>query len=87
MRPPSHRNVDDPQPEVCDLCGLTIGGSHLQISDVEGLRGANVCDAHQSCRMRSRPSYKDKLQNRGQYPTIGNSRVFLPGAKADWDTG
>jgi len=84
--PPSHRSVDDPQPEVCDLCGLTIGGAHLQLSDVQGLRGAHVCDAHDSCRMRSKPSYQDNNRVRGQFHSIGSSRVYPPGAKADWNT-
>lgn len=84
--PPSHRSVDDPQPEVCDLCGLTIGGAHLQPADVEGLRGAYVCDAHRSCRMRSAPSYRDQVRTRPQYHSVGNSRIFPAGAKAYWNT-
>lgn len=81
--PPSHRNTDDPQPEVCDLCGLTIGGAHLFISDAEGLEGAAVCDAHQSCRMRHR--MMPRLEDASPVQSLGGSRIFPPGAKANWN--
>ena len=40
--PPTVRSLDDPQPEWCDLCGTMVGGSHLKLSEVEGLRGMYI---------------------------------------------
>ena len=84
--PPTHRNLQDAQPEWCDLCGLRVGGAHLTLSDVEGLRGFQVCDVHDSCRMRNKISYRDRRRWKArEHSVIGNSRVYPPGAAAFWN--
>lgn len=39
---PSHRNPDDPQPEVCQVTGHIVASKDLVISNVQGLRGVAV---------------------------------------------
>lgn len=81
------RNTEEPQPECCALCGLAVGGAHLQACDVEGLRGQRVCDVTEGCRrFRNSPSYAD-IQQISPAPgaTIGDSRVYEPGAAAWWE--
>lgn len=57
---PSHRNPDEIQPEVCDLCGNLVGHQHLLDSQVEGLRGYAICDLHRfERRARVTPSFRD----------------------------
>lgn len=57
---PSHRNPEDLQPEVCELCGGLIGHVHLLETDVEGLRGYKVCDRHSfEATARVTPSLQD----------------------------
>jgi len=59
---PSHRNPADLQPEVCDLCGSSVGHLHLLEADVEGLRGFKICDLHKfERRARVTPSLNDLL--------------------------
>jgi len=79
--PPSHRSVEDPQPEVCDLCGLMVGGAHLATSEVEGLEGYRICDVTPGCRaFRSSPTFNDRRRTSGRVSgTIGSSRVFEAG--------
>ncbi len=87
--PPSHRNVDEPQPECCDLCGMHVPGSHLMLAEVEGLRGYYVCDLQDGCRkFRSALSYKDRRRfNAREHSSIGSSRVYPSGSDTEWDTG
>mgnify|MGYP000076406239 CR=1 FL=1 len=87
--PPSPRNLDEPQPEVCDLCGLHVGGAHLLIADTEGVRGYAVCDVQTGCGIwRSAISYNDRRRyNAREHSTIGDSRIFPPGGDTEWDTG
>lgn len=57
---PSHRNPNDIQPEVCDLCGALVGHEHLREVDVEGLRGLKICDLHPfERRTVTAPSFRD----------------------------
>ncbi len=79
--PPSHRNVEEPQPEVCDLCGLLVGGSHLITSTVEGLEGRRICDVTPGCRdFREAMTFNDRRRLNGKLSgTIGSSRVFEAG--------
>lgn len=87
--PPSHRSVDEPQPEVCDLCGLLVGGRHLAVSDVEGLRGARICDVTPGCRaFRNAHGFRDRTRELGPVTsTLGSSRLFEPGAEPWWRSG
>ncbi len=82
---PTHRNPDEPQPEVCGVCGLHVGGAHLRDADTAGLRGVRVCDVTPGCReFGTRLSYRDRRQNNPQqHGVIGQGRVFLPGS-VDW---
>jgi hypothetical protein len=84
--PPSHRNVDEPQPEVCDLCGLLVGGNRLITADVEGLRGRRICVVTPGCReFRSALSFRDRQRGNGRLSgTTGSSRIFEPGAEPWW---
>ena len=87
--PPSHRNLNEPQPEVCDLCGLLVGGRHLAVSDVEGLRGARVCDVTPGCRaLRNARGYRDRKREMGDLTgaigTTGGARIYEPGAEPWW---
>jgi hypothetical protein len=83
--PPSHRSVDDPQPEFCELCGLKVGGGHLKMSEVEGLEGLLICDVTPSCRiMRSAFTHHDRMREQVIEPVIGQSRVFPPGDE-NWE--
>jgi len=84
--PPSHRSVDEPQPEVCDLCGLQVGGAHLVTSDVEGLAGYRICDVTPGCRrFRTEQGFRDRKKASGPLPeSIGSSRVFEAGAEPWW---
>ena len=60
--PPSHRNVDDPQPEVCEWSGIIVGGRHLLTADVEGVRGFRISDATKFlASARQRLAYRDDL--------------------------
>ena len=57
---PSHRSTLEVQPEVCDFCGVMVGAERLVICDVQGFRGAAVCDTHPWERIaRFSPSYND----------------------------
>lgn len=84
---PSHRNPNDIQPEVCDLCGNLIGHRHLIEADVEGLRGQAICDIHsferrarvtpgrQDLRRSSRLPYAPEVGQR--LPPVGGDLWFL----------
>lgn len=86
--PPSHRNVDEPQPEVCDVSGAIVPGSDLITSDVEGLRGARVSSSTPFlAAARLRMSYRDRVRLTDRRAnTIGQSRVFEAGAGVWWAT-
>lgn len=77
---PSHRNADEPQPEVCSLCGTIVGGSHLQLTQAEGLQGMYICDVTEGCRRFRRLSGRDirRLSPRPS-ASIGDSRVYPAG--------
>jgi hypothetical protein len=73
---PSHRNPDDLQPEVCQLCGSYVGQVHLHVSDVEGLRGYRICDLHRMERQhRVRPSYNDMRRDVPPLPVPDVARL------------
>lgn len=83
--PPSHRSVDDPQPEVCDLCGLQVGGAHLVTSEVEGLAGYRICDVTPGCRrFRSAVGFRDRKRETPPPEGIGSSRVYEAGSQPWW---
>lgn len=76
---PSHRLEREPQPEVCAVCGTTVGAVHLElVTDVQGLRGFYVCDVTPGCRrFRDNPTYHDERQVHPRpSSTIGDSRVY-----------
>jgi hypothetical protein len=81
---PSHRSEDEPQPEVCGLCGTIVPAHTLRLCDVEGLRGHYVCDVTPGCRrFRASPSWNDRRQLTPRpSTTIGDSRVY-PAATID----
>lgn len=82
--PPSHRDTRAPQPEFCELCGLTVPGHELVESDVEGLRGYRICP-HCHDGMRDRPSYQDRRRlNPVDYDVIGTGRVYPPGGTREF---
>ncbi len=83
--PPSHRNTDDEQPEVCEVCGLLVGGRHLRTQHIEGLEGREVCQYHP---WRDKITYEDIRQmHPGVLVTkLGESRVYEPGAEPWWWT-
>lgn len=75
---PSHRNPNDLQPEVCELCGMLIGHEHLVDADVEGLRGFRICDSHQfERRARVTPSWRD-IQAMSTPPEAPDAGQRLP---------
>lgn len=76
----SHRNPDEPQMEVCQLCGLHVGGAHLREAVGRGIEGLMVCDVTEGCkRMRSIPDRRGTAPHAG----IGQSPVYPHGAP-DW---
>lgn len=83
--PPSHRNVDELQPEVCDLCGLLVGGAHLTSITIGPLAGRTVCDVTNSCvRYQEVPqSFLRDLQGHQDWHT--DSRYYDTGAPSWWD--
>lgn len=85
--PPSHRNTDEVQPELCDICGNEVGGHRLVQSEVEGLRGLFVCDTGMCAQFRSALTYNDRRRFSDQEHTyIGQSRVYPAGASKKFDT-
>jgi hypothetical protein len=89
--PPSHRKVhfertlDGLQPEVCDLCGLLVGGAHLFTITLGPLSGRSVCDVTKSC-LRYRPIPKSVLRDiHGHEDWHTDSRYFETGAPRWWD--
>jgi hypothetical protein len=83
--PPTHRNRLDPQPEVCDVCGLLVGGAELRTEFIEGLEGRQVCYIHP---WRHKLTYEDIRQMHPGVPImkIGHSRVYEPGSEPWWYT-
>lgn len=82
---PSHRNTNDEQPEVCELCGSLVGRDHLRVAQVEGLQGRRVCDLHPFERDTVyRPSDNDyrRLMPAVQAPEAGQ-RLWPFGAELD----
>lgn len=57
---PSHRDPDQFQTEVCELCGALVERSALMEVDIEGLRGYAICNKHpHEAKTRNKPSYRD----------------------------
>lgn len=82
---PSHRNPNDLQPEVCDLCGAKVGRAHLIEPDVEGLRGYAVCDLHRFERVaRVTPSLNDYKRINPPLPVPDEARLPPFGDDAWW---
>lgn len=82
--PPSHRSVDEPQPEWCALCGLRVGGRHIEIATAEGIEGQPVCDVTPSCR-ELRHALSGEQRRGRSFPALGNERVFTPGASQPFE--
>ena len=58
--PPSHRNPELPQPEVCQVTGDLTHSRDLIVADVEGLRGAHIGSTYPwLAKARVRPSWND----------------------------
>lgn len=84
---PSHRNPNELQPEVCELCGSLVGHQHLMDVDVEGLRGYKVCDLHRFERIaRVTPSLNDYRVMNPPVPSPDVARQ-QPIGGAIWFTG
>lgn len=80
--PPSHWDVDKPQPEICQVCGSLVEGELLEVATVDGIRGLRVCNTTRSCRMRHSTSWRERFREQPERSsTIGNSRVYPPGAE------
>lgn len=81
---PTHRSVDEPQPEICELCGTRVGGQHLLLVETEGLRGRYICDVTDGCLRFRRLSGRDvrRLTPRPT-ATIGESRLY-PASQDTW---
>lgn len=82
---PSHRNPEDLQPEVCDLCGAKVGHQHLIDSDIVGLQGFKICGLHSfERRARVTPSYDD-YRREGSLPfAVDTARLEPIGGLAWW---
>jgi hypothetical protein len=81
---PSHRSVDEPQPEICELCGTRVPGRRLTLVETEGLRGRYICDVTPGCVRFRQLSGRDKRRLTPRPTgTIGESRVY-PAAQEDW---
>ncbi len=76
--PPSHRDANRPQPEICPLCGTIAPADTFLQADVEGLRGWYLCGVTEGCRhFRTAMSWKDRRRvNPREHSYIGNSRVY-----------
>ncbi len=76
--PPSHRDLDELQPEVCYICGAYMGAQRMKLSHIEGIEGLPICDLHE---WRDMPTI---LIHQEQTPEIlhgiGGVRVYPPGA-------
>lgn len=83
--PPTHRRGEDPQPEVCQLCGLQVGGAHLREVGLPDGRSGVVCDVTKTCRMYSRPSRHDLLIEPPDLPDP-TPPIYPHGAPQKWAT-
>ena len=82
---PTHRKRTDPQPEVCEVCGLLVGGVHLRTEFIEGLEGVEICQYH---KWRHRLTYEDIRQRHPGVPImkLSHSRIYEPGQEPWWYT-
>lgn len=83
---PNLRNPKEPQIEYCDLCGSQVSAQRLIQAEVQGLRGARICDLHPAERLhRINPSFDDMggLSN----VAIPAQPDLLPHAGTDWSGG
>lgn len=86
--PPSHRKVDELQPEVCDTCGLLVGGAHLLRVDDGPLSGRTVCDVTDDCRrIHSQVPQSWLRDKQGHEDWHTDSRYYDTGAPSWWDPG
>lgn len=80
---PTHRNVNEPEPKYCALCGLKVGGNHIQRATSQGLRGFPICDVTPGCRKwRHAITWRDRFERGQKQPVIGQAKnpVYTPGA-------
>src|SRR5262245_41480006 len=82
--PPSHRDTRAPQPEVCDLCGLSVPAHQLVESDCEGLRGLHVCPFCHHAMPDRLSHHEPRRLNPIDYDVIGTGRVYPPGATQEF---
>ncbi len=79
--PPSHRGLDEVQPESCYVCGLYLGAQRMKPSHIEGIEGLMVCDQHE---WRDKPTLLIHRQPNPDLTGIGQSRVYPPGDSLWW---
>lgn len=84
---PTHRDQAEMQPEVCDVCGLRVGGHRLIRADVEGLRGRLVCDTDSCKKFRSALSFNDKARLTASRATPRQRRYYEAGMPSPMDIG
>lgn len=80
---PNLRKTTEPQIEFCDLCGSQVSAQRLVQSEVQGLRGARICDLHPAERLhRINPSFDDL----GGLSNVASPAQpdLLPHAGTDW---
>jgi len=75
--PPSHRGTDEPQPEICDLCGVMVGASRLKRHRYGELSGMLICDLHPSAP--DKPSF-DELPS----PMVGVGHIERDHGQKEW---
>ena len=79
IRRPSHRNLDDSQPEVCDVCGTLVARSQLTELNIEGLRGRVACPFCMGGSLRSL-GFRDYRAREGRRPQTYPTRLPPYGA-------
>lgn len=82
---PSHRNPDELQPEICDVCGNLRPRARLVELQIEGLRGKLACDLCLKGNLK-RPSFRDHLARRGRRPQQMPTRLPPFGGEVWFDT-
>lgn len=81
---PSHRDPDEPAPEVCEVTGVLVNRSSLVVSEVRGLRGRAVSGLTPFLRRaRSTPGYHD-YREWGQRVTSEEHDPPVIGGKLWW---
>lgn len=78
--PPTHRSVNDPQPEICDVCGTKVSALQMQEVQWGKFAGLMVCDTTSDCRDRlRRPMPRDLAKIERSIVDVWASGRRLPG--------